>query len=80
LPFLKELRTLDKFYQRFRIDDHLKRYEKALKNLSLAGPERFSEAIQYIERYQLYEAALNIWKDTDQYKVRTAFATLSPSY
>lgn len=37
LPFLRELRALDQYYQRFRIDDHLKRYEKALKNLSLAG-------------------------------------------
>ena len=79
MPFLKELRTLDKFYQRFRIDDHLKRYEKALKDLSLAGSERFSEAIQYIERYQLYEAALNIWKDTDRYKVRATLATFPPS-
>lgn len=37
LPFLRELRALEKYYQRFKIDDHLKRYEKALKNLSLAG-------------------------------------------
>ena len=37
LPFLRELRALDKYYQRFRIDDHLKRYQSALQNLSLAG-------------------------------------------
>lgn len=37
LPFLRELRALSKFYQRFKIDDHLKRYRKALENLSLAG-------------------------------------------
>ena len=37
LPFLRELRALDKYYQRFKIDDHLKRYRSALKNLSLAG-------------------------------------------
>lgn len=37
LPFLRELRSLDKYYQRFRIDDHLRRYQKALRNLSLAG-------------------------------------------
>lgn len=37
LPFLRELRALDQHYQRFRIDDHLRRYEKALTNLSLAG-------------------------------------------
>ena len=37
LPFLRELRALDTFYERFRIDDHLKRREKALRNLHLAG-------------------------------------------
>jgi elongator complex protein 1 len=37
LPFLRELRALEKYYQRFRIDDHLKRYESALRNLTLAG-------------------------------------------
>jgi hypothetical protein len=37
LPFLRELRALEKYYQRFRIDDHLKRYKSALQNISLAG-------------------------------------------
>lgn len=37
MPFLQELKKLDTHYQRFRIDDHLKRYAKALKNLSQAG-------------------------------------------
>ena len=41
LPFLRELRALDKFNQRFRIDDHLKRYKSALRNLSLAGLSNF---------------------------------------
>ncbi|KAL1719857.1 IKI3 family-domain-containing protein [Schizophyllum commune] len=68
LPFLRELRALDTYYQRFRIDDHLRRYTSALKNLSLAGPERFDEAITYVERYQLYDDALRIWKGTDRYK------------
>ncbi|KAH6913768.1 pol II transcription elongation factor [Coprinopsis sp. MPI-PUGE-AT-0042] len=67
LPFLRELRSLDKYYQRFRIDDHLKRYESALKNLAEAGPERFPEAMQYIERHNLYEVALKIWRGTDRY-------------
>ncbi|CAL1711610.1 unnamed protein product [Somion occarium] len=68
LPFLRELRALDKYYQHFRIDDHLKRYEKALKDLSQAGPERFDEAMSYVEKHQLYDAALTIWRDTDHYK------------
>lgn len=37
MPFLKELRALDRYYQRFRIDDHLERFPSALKNLHLAG-------------------------------------------
>lgn len=42
LPFLRELRALEKYYQRFRIDDHLKRYKSALRNLSLAGLSKIS--------------------------------------
>ncbi|KAK2463075.1 hypothetical protein APHAL10511_004730 [Amanita phalloides] len=67
LPFLRELRALDKYYQQFRIDDHLKRREKALKNLSLTGPEHFQEAIDYIEKHRLYESALSIWRKTEEY-------------
>ncbi|KAK7057777.1 polymerase II transcription elongation factor [Favolaschia claudopus] len=67
LPFLRELRTLEKDYQRFRIDDHLKRHDKALKNLSLAGSNYFTEALAYIEQHRLYELAISIWRDTDQY-------------
>ncbi|KAH9915816.1 IKI3 family-domain-containing protein [Fomitopsis serialis] len=56
LPFLRELRALDPHYQRFRIDDHLKR------------ADRFEEAMTYVEKHQLYDAALAIWRPTDQYK------------
>lgn len=41
LPFLKELRSIEethgKGYQKFKIDDHLKRYAKALRGLRDAG-------------------------------------------
>lgn len=67
LPFLRELRSLEKYYQRFRIDDHLKRHESALRNLSLAGHDHFDEAVAYVELHRLYEAALRIWKNTDRY-------------
>ncbi|KAK7052844.1 putative elongator complex protein 1 [Paramarasmius palmivorus] len=67
LPFLRELRALDTHYQRFRIDDHLRRHVSALENLNLAGASRFEEAIEYAERHQLYDAALRIWKDTENY-------------
>ncbi|KAJ7744686.1 pol II transcription elongation factor [Mycena metata] len=67
LPFLRELRSLEKYYQRFRIDDHLKRYDSALRNLHLAGSSSFTEALAYIEQHKLYELAISIWKGTEQY-------------
>ncbi|CAK5281923.1 unnamed protein product [Mycena citricolor] len=68
LPFLRELRSLEQFYQRYRIDDHLKRHKKALENIRLAGAAYFDEAMSYVEKHRLYELALDLWKDTDQYK------------
>ncbi|KAG6918878.1 hypothetical protein DXG01_010942 [Tephrocybe rancida] len=67
LPFLRELRALEKHYQHFKIDDHLKRHESALRNINLAGSDHFEEAMAYVELHQLYDAALRIWKGTDQY-------------
>ncbi|KAJ7478610.1 pol II transcription elongation factor [Mycena galericulata] len=67
LPFLRELRSLDKYYQRFRIDDHLKRHDEALRNLNLAGSAYLDEAVAYIEQHRLYGLAISIWKGTDQY-------------
>ncbi|KAG1738258.1 pol II transcription elongation factor [Suillus lakei] len=67
LPFLRELRALPQYYQRFKIDDHLKRRAKALRSLSLAGPEYFQEALDYLDTYQLHDEALAIWQGTDKY-------------
>lgn len=69
LPFLRELRAFEKSYQRFKIDDHLKRHEKALHNLSLAGDDKFDEAMAYVEMHRLYDTALSIWKGTEKYEV-----------
>ncbi|KAG9116362.1 hypothetical protein FRC07_007460, partial [Ceratobasidium sp. 392] len=63
LPFLRELRALDTYYQRFRINDYLSRRELALENLSLAGETRFDEAKRYTEKHQLYTKSLELWKD-----------------
>ena len=73
LPFLRELRALPKFHQRFKIDDHLQRFESALRNLSLSGSDHFDDAMSYVERHQLYEEALLIWKDSERYQVRGQF-------
>jgi elongator complex protein 1 len=79
---------LETNYQRFKIDDHLKRYEKALRNLSNAGPsffgqstfllrdsharlgpDRFDEAMVYVEKHRLYDLALSIWEGRENYQV-----------
>ena len=69
LPFLRELRSLEKYIQQFRINDHLRRHDRALKSLHLAGPDYFKDAVNYIERHQLYSSALSIWKNDEHYSV-----------
>ncbi|KDQ06369.1 hypothetical protein BOTBODRAFT_622525 [Botryobasidium botryosum FD-172 SS1] len=64
LPFLKELRAMDPAYQRFRINDHLKRYLKALESLRLGGSARYEEAKKYVEKHGLYADALRLWKSS----------------
>ncbi|KAI8099669.1 IKI3 family-domain-containing protein [Halteromyces radiatus] len=68
LPFLQELQNLDKYYQRFKIDDHLKRHDKALRNLVLAGDDRFDELIAYMQKHTLYLTALEEYANKPQQK------------
>ncbi|KAJ9111710.1 hypothetical protein QFC19_001070 [Naganishia cerealis] len=72
LPFLRELRELDKHYQRFRIDDYLERRGKALTSLKAAGDERFEEAIAYTTKYDLYGKALELWANESE-KVKAIY-------
>ncbi|KAF8925154.1 hypothetical protein BGZ58_001096 [Dissophora ornata] len=61
LPFLNELRTLEKYYQRFKIDDHLKKYQGALQNLSQAGEKYFADCVAYIKQHNLFKFALKVF-------------------
>ncbi|KAF9112880.1 hypothetical protein BGX27_002637 [Mortierella sp. AM989] len=61
LPFLNELRTLEKYYQRFKIDDHLKKYQSALQNLSQAGERYFDDCIAYTKQHNLFKFALKVF-------------------
>jgi elongator complex protein 1 len=71
LPFLRELRQLDTHIQRHKIDDHLERYDSALKNLALAGPDRFEEALAYTKKHELFTTALQAFRNEPaKYKVR----------
>ncbi|KAI8929674.1 IKI3 family-domain-containing protein [Entophlyctis helioformis] len=69
LPFLSELQKLPKYYQRHRIDDHLGRRESALRNLSLAGEDRFDETVRYMRRHQLYATGMTLYgEETTQHR------------
>ncbi|KAF9295803.1 hypothetical protein BGZ74_010603 [Mortierella antarctica] len=70
LPFLNELRTLEKYYQRFKIDDHLKKYQSALKNLSQAGEKYFADCVAYIKQHNLYKFALKVFDSKSPEKHR----------
>ncbi len=70
LPFLNDLRKMQTHYQHYTIDKHLKRYNSALKNISLCGSEHFSECLQLVQQQRLYSQALDLYPDTSQhYKV-----------
>ena len=72
LPFLRELRQLDTFLQRFKIDDHLERYDSALRNLARAGSDKFDDVVAYVERHDLYATALEVYReDAVKYRVRS---------
>lgn len=80
MPFLRELKAYEKYYQRFKIDDHLERRSSALLNLHKCGSDRFEEATMYIVRYDLFEEALRIYRDeVDNLQVRRIHDTpMSP--
>jgi len=47
LPFLNQLRRLPLNYQRYKIDCHLKRYEKALQHIAKCGREGWLDGCCY---------------------------------
>ncbi|KAI7903384.1 IKI3 family-domain-containing protein [Cokeromyces recurvatus] len=69
LPFLQELKNFEKYYQRYKIDDHLKRYERAIKNLSLAGDEHFDELLDYMQKHSLYHIAIEEYANKRQQRI-----------
>lgn len=63
LPFLRELRALDKYDQRFRIDDHLERRASALRNLIAAGEDKWEDASSYMARYELFDVGFELCRE-----------------
>ncbi|KAJ7578291.1 IKI3 family-domain-containing protein [Mycena floridula] len=66
LPFLRHLRSLPHFEQRFAIDDYLGRVGKAVRWLKGGGPALFLQALAYIDKHGLYEEALEMWDPDNQ--------------
>ncbi|TIC74349.1 IKI3-domain-containing protein [Wallemia mellicola] len=69
LPFLRELQGMETDVQRFHIDDHLRRYKKALANIYKADGH-LETFITYTQDHDLYTYALELSKgDSDNHKV-----------
>ena len=45
----------------------------------LPGAERFDDVKEYVEKYQLYETALEIYSGTNQFRVRNVHLNKSRS-
>lgn len=78
MPFLRELRALKTFEQRFRIDDHLERRESALGNLArtkeevgVEGEEEWwKRCLEYTKKWGVWETGLKVFiEDPVRYKV-----------
>ncbi|PWN29335.1 IKI3-domain-containing protein [Jaminaea rosea] len=62
LPFLRELREVKPLErQRYRIDDHLRRYGKALRWLAQCNDAE-DEAMEYTFTHRLFAEAFEIWQ------------------
>ncbi|XP_053673500.1 elongator complex protein 1 [Anopheles nili] len=64
LPFLNELKRMEEDYRKYRIDCHLKRYDRALEHIARyeSDEDRFQEAIELIGTHQLYTVALRCYR------------------
>ena len=62
LPFLKKLSVMEESLRKYNIDIHLKRYKRALTNLSEAGENHFEECLSLIKNHRLYHHAIQIYQ------------------
>lgn len=63
LPYLNSLKEMDPQYMRFKVQYDLKEYELALKEISVADPKYFKEALAMIKKQRLYRQALRHYAD-----------------
>uniref|UniRef100_A0A1A9WDF6 Elongator complex protein 1 n=1 Tax=Glossina brevipalpis TaxID=37001 RepID=A0A1A9WDF6_9MUSC len=66
LPMLNEWNKYnDDNYRKFKIDEYLKRYEKALEHISKCE-EKFEEALEFIKNHKLFNQALTLYKSNHE--------------
>lgn len=59
LPFLNELKKLDQHYARYKIDCHLKRFDKAIENIAnLKEDEKLEECLELIKKHSLFDIGM----------------------
>ncbi|XP_061393693.1 elongator complex protein 1 [Musca vetustissima] len=63
LAFLNELKGYELNYRKFKIDEHLKRFEKALQHIANCGREKFPEALEFIKRHEYYSRSLQAYEN-----------------
>eukprot|EP01127_Copromyxa_protea_P010698 TRINITY_DN2628_c0_g1_i1.p1 TRINITY_DN2628_c0_g1~~TRINITY_DN2628_c0_g1_i1.p1 ORF type:complete len:817 (-),score=216.60 TRINITY_DN2628_c0_g1_i1:24-2474(-) len=77
LPFLAELQAMKPEYQKYKINMHLEKFDKALEFLAQAGDEYFPTCLELIENKNLWNTALIVFKDKKQLnEVREKYADL----
>ncbi|XP_055636480.1 elongator complex protein 1 [Toxorhynchites rutilus septentrionalis] len=77
LPFLNELKRLDENYRKYKIDCHLKRFERAIESISRYGDDedKFQEALHLTIKHGLYTKAMSCYRGNEKY-----FARICTSY
>jgi elongator complex protein 1 len=60
LPYLQSLQELTTLRRQFRIDNDLRRYQKALEHLH--DLDEFEELQQYMGKHELYSEAIELYK------------------
>ena len=63
LPFLDELSEFPVQERKYRIDLHLKRFDRALRNLADAGDEHFQTCLDLLVEHSLFKDGLAIYKE-----------------
>lgn len=66
LAFLNELKGYEPNYRKFKIDEHLRRFEKALQHIANCGREKFHEALEFIKRHEYYSRSLQAYQNDQE--------------